>query len=106
MVKFPQIDPILAKKAAIVSEIHDFKGTARIAGLGYALGKLGRNAAYSVEKILHRSKSAGEKAGRSTAEWVCTITGEPATAVIDLEGVKFGYSSEGELLYPLTRQWD
>lgn len=95
MRNFPQIDPELSKKGSIISEIHQLKMTAKIGGFLKA-----------AKLALSRSKKSGEYIGRSTAEWICSNTGEPAYSIIDLEGTKFGYSEEGELLYPLTRQWD
>lgn len=102
MVKFPQISPKTRILGSIRAKIHDLKETIRIAGIKYALWKLQSNIRY----YLHRSINAGESIGRSTAEWIEKSSKIPAESVFQLEGVRFGYSKEGELLYPLTRQWD
>lgn len=106
MVKFPQISPVLAKKAQIASKIHDFKETRRIAGIHTAVKKFVGDITQSAGKVILRSKSAGEIAGRSTAEWVCPKSGQPIECLAEVEGIKFGYNKEGELIYPVTRMWD
>ena len=106
MVKFPQISPKTRILGSIRSKIHDFKETSRIAGLKYALWKLQSNIRFT----LSRSKDAGETVGRSMAEpvvrWIEKGSGIPAESIAECLGETIGFSKDGELLYPVTRQWD
>jgi len=106
MMKFPKISRRQRILGKFISSLKDFKETKKIAGIRYALWKLQSNFLFGARETLRRSQRAGRTVGRSTAEWVEEKTNREAISTFYLHGEPYGYSEEGELLYPLRRQWD